>query len=324
MSVIMFLCVVFLGVILWQSFHAWSVAQNQIGDGRTLDSYRFDLTNLSVDKEVLTPARLPRDGMPAILSAEAPLDSNQIEKLNAKKFSIYATSSDQIVGVVINGQARAYPLRYLRWHEIINDTLADTPIVVTFSNLTNSAAVFDRRVGEETLSFAFSGIVLNHNLVMYDKREIPEEIRKDKTKSTGESLWSQLKRECIAGPLAGKKLKVLPAFFGSWGDWVKMHPDTSAMTPDPNQKKRYKRSPLTHQFYEEGKPIPHFPYTKPPSEGDNVLELFQPIIAWGTKDGWKWATSPLNEKTKIPSDAPRIRSFWFAWYAINGDAGRVK
>ncbi len=67
--------------------------------------------------------------------------------------------------------ARAYPIRYLMWHEIVNDTVAGRPIAVTFCPLCNTGMIFDRRIGGQTLSFGVSGLLRNSDMIMYDLRD---------------------------------------------------------------------------------------------------------------------------------------------------------
>src|SRR5262249_20203409 len=76
---------------------------------------------------------------------------------------------EPVISVAIGGEARAYPLRVMIWHEIVNDTVGGTPIAVTWCPLCNSSVVFDRRAGGRTLSFGTTGKLRNSDLVMYDR-----------------------------------------------------------------------------------------------------------------------------------------------------------
>lgn len=125
---------------------------------------------------------------------------------------------DLVLGVVYKGIVRAYPVRVLDRHEIVNDQLGDTPVAVTYSPLTFSGIVFRRPViAERVLEFGVSGRLYNANLLMYDRQ-------------TG-SLWSQFLGEVIAGPLLGKAATLirLPADIVSWGIWKQAHPDTQVL-----------------------------------------------------------------------------------------------
>ena len=74
-----------------------------------------------------------------------------------------------VVAVEVGGVARAYPLRVLVWHEVVNDRLGGRPIAVSFSALTGSALVFDRRVGARELRLAASGNLRRSNPLLWDR-----------------------------------------------------------------------------------------------------------------------------------------------------------
>jgi hypothetical protein len=95
-------------------------------------------------------------------------------------------SEDLVVSVTIGDKTRAYPLRILVWHEIVNDELAGQPIAVTYCPLCGTAMVFKRQVGNRTLSFGVSGLLHNSDVLMYDRQT--------------DSLWSQLAVKAVSGP----------------------------------------------------------------------------------------------------------------------------
>ena len=103
---------------------------------------------------------------------------------------------------------RAYPLRVLVWHEVVNDTVSGLPILVTYNPLSEGIAVFDRRVAGRTLSFGVSGLLYQSNLLMYDR---------DGTRGA-ESLWSQLQARAVSGPAAGagQTLELVPFALARW------------------------------------------------------------------------------------------------------------
>ena len=78
--------------------------------------------------------------------------------------------TEPVIGVIINGKARVYPLRILTWHEIVNDELAGVPITVTSCLFCNSTIVFDRRIDGVVLDFGVTGKLRNSDMVMYDRR----------------------------------------------------------------------------------------------------------------------------------------------------------
>ena len=94
-----------------------------------------------------------------------------------------------MIGLAINGKARAYPLRILMRYKIVNDELGGVPISVLFCPLCNAAMVFDRRVGDKVLVFGTTGKLRNSDLVMWDQRT--------------ESWWQQFLSEAIVGSING-------------------------------------------------------------------------------------------------------------------------
>ena len=110
--------------------------------------------------------------------------------------------------MVAGGIARAYPLRLLNWHEVINDTLGGQPVAITYSPLCDSSVGFRRMVADKVQEFGVSGLLLNSNLIMYNRQ----------SGAADESLWSQLQCRAIAGPAAASQqtLEVLPIAVVSW------------------------------------------------------------------------------------------------------------
>jgi hypothetical protein len=120
-----------------------------LGDGTHVDSYGFDLSTSLIPIERITAAGIPRDGIPSLL--DPPMMSlSDLPTFDKRNLGHYLVSSDRVVGVVINGEARAYPIRLLNWHEVINDTLAGVPIAVTyhpFSDTLLERGVYQFRLG---------------------------------------------------------------------------------------------------------------------------------------------------------------------------------
>jgi hypothetical protein len=141
-----------------------------------------------------------------------------------------------VVGVESAGEARAYPLAVLDWHEVVNDTLGG-PLLVTYCPLCGSAVVADRLVGGEPTTFGVSGKLWRNDLVLYDE--------------TTESLWSQIFATAIQGPLTGTRLSLRPSTFTTWGEWRQSHPGTVVLLPPPGSGHVAGRRPVTD--YEDSK-----------------------------------------------------------------------
>ncbi len=192
-----------------------------------LDAARFStghwLTDFSlhtVPYDEFLSGGVPRDGIP-------PLDDPQFESI--ADADEWLEDVQPVVALEIGGQARAYPLAILTWHEIANDTLGGVPVSVTFCPLCNSAVVFDRRLGGVTLDFGVSGNLRNSDLVMWDRQT--------------ESWWQQLTGEGIVGAYAGYQLDFVPAQLVSWGDFKSSFPDADVLSRDTGYQRSYGRNP---------------------------------------------------------------------------------
>ena len=192
-----------------------------------LDAARFRTGNWQTDFSLHTvpydeflSGGVPRDGIP-------PLDDPQFESI--ADADTWLEDVQPVVSLEIDGDARAYPLAILTWHEIANDTLAGVPVSVTFCPLCNSAVVFDRRIGGATLDFGVSGNLRNSDLVMWDRQT--------------ESWWQQLTGEGIVGVYAGYRLDFLPAQIVSWGDFKDAFPDADVLSRETGWVRDYGRNP---------------------------------------------------------------------------------
>jgi hypothetical protein len=124
--------------------------------------------------------------------------------------------TDFVIGVEIDGDARAYPVKLLALHEVVNDVVGGRPIVVTWCPLCSSAFVFDRRVGGKTLTFGVSGFLYQANQVLFDLQT--------------RSLWSQLAAGAVTGAMRGQRLELLPAVEQPWSAWRAAQPTTRVLS----------------------------------------------------------------------------------------------
>ncbi len=117
-----------------------------------------------------------------------------------------------VIALEVNGMAKAYPVRLLSLHEIVNDDFDGRPVLVTWCPLCFSAIAFDPVVDGRALTFGVSGYLYNDNLVMYDHQT--------------NTLWSQLLGQAMRGALRPTQLSILPSLLTRWGDWKAARPDT--------------------------------------------------------------------------------------------------
>ena len=136
---------------------------------------------------------------------------------------------EPVAAVELDGDAKAYPIRILVWHEIVNDTLADRPIAVTYCPLCNSTVAFSREVTGRTLSFGTTGNLRNSDLVMYDRQT--------------ESWWQQITADAVVGELTGTKLDLIPSQVLSWDQFKRLHPDGLVLSTDTGYDRPYGDNP---------------------------------------------------------------------------------
>ena len=168
----------------------------------------------------------PKDGIPSI---DDPLFAPVSE-------SQFMSDSDTVIGLEINGDARAYPLFILVWHEIVNDTVGDVPVSVTYCPLCYTNQVFERVIDGKQVEFGTSGKLYNSNLLMYDRLT--------------ESYWSQALGLAVKGQLTGTQLNLVPFDVITWKDWKELHPDTVVLTTDTGYLRSYATDPYGNYYTE--------------------------------------------------------------------------
>ncbi len=209
----------------WHEWFAWLGAQKdpQLPSGFT--DWKGRLLAARVDPAMRrfflsgTPSRIPveriqwggvkKDGIPAL---------DQPELIAAAEAS-YLTPEDRVFGVEIAGDARAYPLRVLDWHEMANDVVGNTPVSLANCTLCGAGVLYATKAGGRTFTFGSSGLLYLSNKLMYDRQT--------------ETLWNQLTGEPVSGALAhsGLRLERLPIVVTTWAKWRKDHPATRVLSP---------------------------------------------------------------------------------------------
>ncbi len=181
----------------------------------------------------------PKDGIPA-LDGPGFVSADTETRL---------APTEPVMVLDLEGEAaRAYPIRYLTWHEIVNDTVGGVPIAVTYCPLCNSGMIFDRRVGGRELSFGVSGMLRNSDMVMYDRQT--------------ESWWQQAIGTGIVGEMTGAELTLLPGWMDSWERFRAAYPGGLVMI-EPEWRRAYGRNPYvsydssTRPFLYNGEMPPH-------------------------------------------------------------------
>ena len=204
---------------------------------------------------------------------------DRIPSIDAPKFEPVAEvdlpDREPVIGVAIGDDIRAYPLRILTWHEIVNDVVGGVPIAVTFCPLCNAAVVFDRRVDGRTLEFGTTGKLRNSDLVMYDRET--------------ESWWQQFLGEAIVGAMTGKRLEFLPARIESYARFRDRAPDGKVLVPSFFSMRRYGKNPY------EGYDSLSQPFLYRGELPDGIAPLAR-VVTVGKE---AWALSLVRERKRI-------------------------
>ncbi|TWT64028.1 DUF3179 domain-containing protein [Rubinisphaera italica] len=277
----------------------------------------FDLSNAIVDVREIRGGGPPKDGIPALTHPE----------MITVKQAIYLKAEDRVIGVVIEGQARAYPLAILNYHEIVNDTIGDIPIAVTYCPLCDSGAVHNRHTPLGIRNFGVSGLLYNSNVLMYDRGGKPE------------SLWSQVKTKGISGPAVNKQLTAIPCELTRWGTWIARHPDSLVLSLNTGHQRNYTRNPYESYFANQQLMFPVTPVDNRLPNKERVLGVWiddiyraypESLFTEGQQEisdkiGGKSLTILFDRKSKTmrvlsaEEGISWLYSFWFAWYALHPD-----
>lgn len=148
--------------------------------------------------------------------------------ISAARASAFLTAKERVYGVSIDGEQRAYPLRILAWHEVVNDRLGERPVCLTYCPSSDAGLLFDASVDGERLLFGTSGLVYRGNKLLHDQG--------------GASLWLQLAGAAVSGPRAAEeaRLEPLPLTATTWGEWVALHPETRVLSPSTGYNRNYR------------------------------------------------------------------------------------
>ena len=176
-----------------------------------------------IDRAELLSGGPPKDGIPA-------LDNPRFDTKATTPF----TGSELILGVVVNGEAKAYPYGILNWHEIVNDTVGGLPVTITYCPLCDTGITFERRVNGRTTTFGVSGKLFQSCLVMYDRLT--------------DSLWSQPWGTGIFGNETNSVLNRLPTYKTTLGAWLEAYPRSKILSADTGYSRDYFRYPYGSYF----------------------------------------------------------------------------
>lgn len=231
----------------------------------------------------------PKDGIPAI-----------DEPSFAMPDRVDLPPQEAVIGVTMGDAARAYPLRMLMWHEIVNDTFAGRPIAVTFCPLCNTGIVFERELDGRHLDFGTTGKLRHSDLVMYDRQT--------------ESWWQQFTGRAIVGALAGAELVMLPSRLESYSRFLERNAERTVevLVPDGSFGRDYGRNPYVNYDDERMRP---FLFRGELPEG---IPAMARVVRVGER---AWSLDHLRAAEEIEAGDLRLR--WSAGQASALDAARL-
>jgi hypothetical protein len=201
--------------------------------------FKTDFSRHTVPYSDILSGGPPKDGIPAI---------DDPRFVTVSEADAWLKPIEPVILLEINGATRAYPIQILMWHEIVNDTVGDVPVAVTFCPLCNTAIVFDRRIDGRVLDFGTTGRLRYSNLIMYDRQT--------------ESWWQQAGGDAIAGELTGQQLKFMPASIIAWSDFKANFPNGQVLSRETGFDRSYGQNP--YPGYDDVN-NPPFLYRGPPT-----------------------------------------------------------
>ena len=228
-----------------------------------------DFANASVDLAEILSGGPPKDGIPAI-DDPVFLPVSEVDDL---------PGVEPVIAVEVDGEARAYPLRILMWHEIVNDTVNGRPLAITFCPLCNTAIAFDRVIDGAVHDFGTTGKLRNSDLVMYDRQT--------------ESWWQQFTGEAIVGAMNGTRLVPWPSRLESFARFRERRSDGEVLIPNDARARDYGANPYVG-YDSRAAPYPFF---------TGELPEAAPPLARVVRVGEKaWSLALLRREGRIEED----------------------
>ncbi len=276
----------------------------------------FALDGALIPSEQILHGGPGRDGIPS-------LDDPTFVAARKAKF---LAPNDRVLGIEINGIRRAYPIRILNYHEIVNDLIGGEPIVITYCPLCGSGMAFSSTIDGKRFEFGVSGLLFNSDVLLYDRQT--------------KSLWSQIKSTAVTGRMKGTRLDVIPLTNTTWRDWQMRYPHSQVLSTDTGFRRNYEVNPYPN-YGQSGRL--YFPVAE-----ENQRYHRKSLVLGLEVDG-HFKAYPFDELKKGPSqfvdqfqgrsleiryddenqtarivevdgdEMPTLLAYWFAWYAFHPD-----
>lgn len=206
---------------------------------------KTDFCKHSVPYDEIFSGGPPPDGIP-------PIDRPRFESISDA--AQWLNDQSPLIVLELEGEARAYPLAILIWHEIVNDSVGGVPVAITFCPLCNNSIVFDRRVDGQTLRLGVSGNLRKSDMIMWDEQT--------------QSWWQQITGEAIVGALTGTRLSLVSSQVVSFEAFKAAFPEGKVLSRETGHDRSYGRNPYTsydsnpRPFLFEGEIDPRLPATE--------------------------------------------------------------
>jgi hypothetical protein len=283
---------------------------------RKIPTTTFDLTHHIVPLDQLVDGGPGKDGIPAILTP----------KFVSATGATFLRDDNRVLGLQAGTEAKAYPVKILNWHEIVNDVIGGKAVVVTYCPLCGTGMAFEAEAQGQRHTFGVSGLLYQSDLLMYDHQT--------------ESLWSQVGMHAVAGPLTAKKLSPIILEHTTWGEWRTTHPSTVVLSTQTGSVRDYDRDPYagygesSELFFDtthvdsryhpkewvvgidiQGvtKAYPFIELKKVPSPVADQVNGRRITVRFNAQSR---SASVIDEQGK---PIPTVMAFWFAWYAFHPD-----
>ena len=229
-----------------------------------------------------------------------------------------------VIGLAVGGVARAYPIHLMEYHQVVNDELGGTPVVVGFDPLTAIPRAWKRSVDGKVLEFGVSGLLYDGQFLLYDRET--------------ESLWAHYTGRAVAGPMAGKQLEGLQVHQEPLGIWFQRHPDTVVMARPEPKKIDYRYSPYEVYWVTDQVPFEvnarddryhpkevvlgvsaggrHRAYLGSilTAEGGRIVDDLE-----GRKIRVAYDSESATFQWEVPEDVAVTDAYWFAWKSFHPD-----
>lgn len=274
----------------------------------------FNLSTHSIPLDQIVSGGPGKDGIPAILRPSFVSASE----------ATFLADEDRILGIARGQEAKAYPIKILNWHEIVNDTIGGKPVAVTYCPLCGTGIAFDAQQQGGRYTFGVSGLLYQSDLLMYDHQT--------------NSLWSQIAMEAIAGPRTGVRLTPIYLEHTTWHEWRTVHPATLVLSLRTGHRRDYNRDPYLGYAQRPGLmfEVSRMDRRYRPKEWVVGIEINGVFKAYPFSE-LKKAPAPLTDRVNgqlvriryndgtrsatVTDDEGRplasVMAFWFAWYAFH-------